>query len=147
MEKRKRIITIAINTAIVVVYYILAFLVIPKIPVIGVIEDDLDWFLISLPVMLFSIVMIIVGRSFHVWIIPDIVYFVLMFAVSSESFHPYGVGLYGIFDKTYRRDVAFYDGAAILAIMLILQATAKLILRLAVKIKSKSGSKIDKKPE
>lgn len=144
MDKKKQIITIAINTAIVVVYYILAFLVIPKIPAISFIEEDLDFLLISLPVMLISIVMIIVGKRFRVWIIPDIVYCVLMFAVSSESFHPYGVGVFGFFYKSYRRDAAFYESVGILAIMLIVQALAKLILRLVVRIKNKSGSKIGK---
>ena len=139
-DSKKYIIAMAINTGIVIVYYILAFLIIPNAPVLSFIEEDLDIILISLPIMIISVVMVICRKSFRVWVIPDIVFCVLVFATSSENFHPYGVGLFGFgpVSKTYERKVALIESAIILIVLLGTQLAAKLVSGLVVRLKSKS---------
>ncbi len=76
-DSKKRIIAMAINTGIVIVYYILTFLIIPNTPGLNFIEEDLDFILISLPIMIISVVIVICRKSFRVWVVPDIVFCVL----------------------------------------------------------------------
>ncbi len=143
-DSKKRIIAMAINTGIVIVYYILTFLIIPNTPGLNFIEEDLDFILISLPIMIISVVIVICRKSFRVWVVPDIVFCVLVFATSGENFHPYGVGLFGFGPayKTYERGCALIGSIIILAVLLAAQSAAKLVSGLVVRLKSRSADKL-----
>lgn len=124
---------IVINTVVVITYYIIAFLIIPNIPATSHIEIDLDSLLITLPLAVISVIMEVCQKHFRVWIIPDVIYCFLAFAISSESFHPYGVGVF----FSYHRDVALIECLVLLVLLLLVQLIVKLLMNLVKTIKAR----------
>ena len=132
---KKHILMTALNIVVVVVYFAISFFALPNIPGIGKsISTDLDVIIISMPILLISIIMLINEQHLWLWIVPDIIYCVLMITTSNDNYHPYGIGVFG-FDP---RDIALIESIIVLAIMLIVQSVAKLLTRL-IKRKKEGG--------
>lgn len=80
---KKHILMTALNIVVVVVYFAISFFALPNIPGIGKsISTDLDVIIISLPILLISIIMMINEQHLWLWIVPDIIYCVLMITTS-----------------------------------------------------------------
>lgn len=138
---KKHILMTALNIVVVVVYFAISFFALPNIPGIGKsISTDLDVIIISLPILLISIIMMINEQHLWLWIVPDIIYCVLMITTSNDNYHPYGIGVFGFdpLNRAYERDIALIESIIVLAIMLIVQSVAKLLTRL-IKRKKEGG--------
>jgi len=101
------------------VYFAISFFALPNIPGIGKsISTDLDVIIISLPILLMSIIMMIYEQHLLLWVVPDIIYYVLMITTSNDSYHPYGIGVFGFdpLNRAYERDIAFIQSVIVLAI-------------------------------
>lgn len=85
-------------------------------------------------------IMMINEQHLWLWIVPDIIYCVLMITTSNDNYHPYGIGVFGFdpLNRTYERDIALIESIIVLAIMLIVQSVAKLLTRL-IKRKKEGG--------
>ena len=129
---KKHILMTALNIVVVVVYFAISFFALPNIPGIGKsISTDLD---------VIIIIMLINEQHLWLWIVPDIIYCVLMITTSNDNYHPYGIGVFGFdpLNRTYERDIALIESIIVLAIMLIVQSVAKLLTRL-IKRKKEGG--------
>lgn len=130
---KKYVTMTALNIVVVIVYFAISFFVLPNIPGIGKsISTDLDVIIISLPILLISIIMMIYEQHLQFWIVPDIIYCVLMITTSNDIFHPYGIGVFGFdpLNRAYEKDIALIESIIVLTIMLIVQSVVKLLNRL-----------------
>ena len=136
---KKPLVLISINTAVMVVFFLIKYILLPSIIDIKSSVGDISYLLLTyVSIPLISIVGMILERHIRFWIIPDFVYCALAFAFSEGS--PYGMGLFGVFDKHYRRDIALLQAFIAFILIVLIQLFIKLIIKLVLKIKSK-GSK------
>ena len=136
---KKPLVLISINTAVMVVFFLIKYILLPSIIDIKSSVGDISYLLLTyVSIPLISIVGMILERHVRFWIIPDFVYCALAFAFSEGS--PYGMGLFGVFDKHYRRDIALLQAFIAFILIVLIQLFIKLIIKLVLKIKSK-GSK------
>lgn len=135
---QKPLVLISINTAVMVVFFLIKYILLPQIPGIKLSSGtDLYFLLTYVPIPLISIVGMVLERHVRFWIIPDFVYCALAFAFSEGS--PYGMGLFGVFDKHYRRDIALLQAFIAFILIVLIQLFIKLIIKLVLKIKSKTS--------
>lgn len=136
---KKPLVLISINTAVMVVFFLIKYILLPSIIDIKSSVGDISYLLLTyVSIPLISIVGMILERHIRFWIIPDFIYCALAFAFSEGS--PYGMGLFGVFDKHYRRDIALLEAFIAFILIVLIQLFIKLIIKLVLKIKSK-GSK------
>lgn len=136
---KKPLVLISINTAVMVVFFLIKYILLPSIIDIKSSVGDISYLLLTyVSIPLISIVGMILERHIRFWIIPDFIYCALAFAFSEGS--PYGMGLFGVFDKHYRRDIALLQAFIAFILIVLIQLFIKLIIKLVLKIKSK-GSK------
>lgn len=136
---KKPLVLISINTAVMVVFFLIKYILLPSITDIKPSVGNVLYFVLTYAAIpLISIVGMILERHVRFWIIPDFVYCALAFAFSEGS--PYGIGLFGVFDKHYRRDIALLEEFIAFVLIVLVQLLIKLIIKLVLKIKSK-GSK------
>ena len=134
---KKPLVLISINTAVMVVFFLIKYILLPSIIDIKSSVGDILYFLLTyVSIPLISIVGMILERHVRFWIIPDFVYCALAFAFSEGS--PYGMGLFGVFDKHYRRDIALLQAFNAFIQIVLIQLFIKLIINLVLKIKSKT---------
>ena len=136
---KKPLVLISINTAVMVVFFLIKYILLPSIIDIKSSVGDISYLLLTyVSIPLISIVGMILEQHVRFWIIPDFIYCALAFAFSEGS--PYGMGLFGVFDKHYRRDIALLQAFIAFILIVLIQLFIKLIIKLVLKIKSK-GSK------
>lgn len=145
---KRNIIIIAINTSVMIFFFLIKFILLPQIPEINLSSgSDLDFLLTWVPIPLISIIGIVLEQHVRFWIIPDFVYCALSFAVSGEDC-PYNIGMTGFFTAShYSREMALIDRLLIFAAILLMQFVIKLLIRLVKKIRCKKTNKLAQKAE
>ena len=138
---KRNIIIITINTLVMICFFLVKYVLLPRIPDINLTSgSDLDFFLIWVPIPLISIIGLVLEQHVRFWIIPDIVYCALSFAVSGEDC-PYDIGMGGLFTASYySRELALYDRLIAFVGILILQLVIKLLIKLIKRIKCKKNN-------
>lgn len=135
---KKPLVLISINTAVMVVFFLIKYILLPSFTDIEISVGNVLYFVLTYAAIpLISIVGMILERHVRFWIIPDFVYCALAFAFSEGS--PYGMGLFGVFDKHYRRDIALLEEFIAFILIVLIQLLIKLIIKLVLKIKSKTS--------
>ena len=139
---KRNIIIIAVNTLVMIGFFLIKFVLLPRIPNIQLtssssITSFLNWVVIPL---IFIIGLALEQQRVLFWIIPDFVYCALSFAIS-EKVLDYGIGVVGFFTTAhYSRDAALIDRLLTFALLLIMQFAVKLLIKLMKKVGGKSKS-------
>ena len=139
---KRNIIIIAVNTLVMIGFFLIKFVLLPRIPNIQLtssssITSFLNWVVIPL---IFIIGLALEQQRVLFWIIPDFVYCALSFAIS-EKVLDYGIGVVGFFTTAhYSRDAALIDRLLTFALLLIMQFAVKLLIKLIKKVGGKSKS-------
>ena len=139
---KRNIIIIAVNTLVMIGFFLIKFVLLPRIPNIQLtssssITSFLNWVVIPL---IFIIGLALEQQRVLFWIIPDFVYCALSFAIS-EKVLDYGIGVVGFFTTAhYSRDAALIDRLLTFALLLIMQYAVKLLIKLIKKVGGKSKS-------
>lgn len=142
LSTKKLLLTTAVNTAVMTAFFLIKFILLPRIPDINLSSgSDLDFLLIWVPIPLISIIGMICEKHVRFWIIPDFVYCALSFAASGEG-RPYGIGVTGLFTAAgYSREDALIDRLLTFAAILLMQLIIKLLINTAVKIRAKKKNR------
>lgn len=141
-DTKRNIIIITVNTLVMIGFFLIKFVLLPRIPNIQLtssssITSFLNWVVIPL---IFIIGLALEQQRVLFWIIPDFVYCALSFAIS-EKVHDYGIGVVGFFTTAhYSRDAALIDRLLTFALLLIMQFAVKLLIKLIKKVGGKSKS-------
>lgn len=141
-DTKRNIIIITVNTLVMIGFFLIKFVLLPRIPNIHLtssssITSFLNWVVIPL---IFIIGLALEQQRVLFWIIPDFVYCALSFAIS-EKVHDYGIGVVGFFTTAhYSRDAALIDRLLTFALLLIMQFAVKLLIKLIKKVGGKSKS-------
>ena len=138
-DKKRSITLIAVNTAVMVVLFLGKFVLLPKIPGINLSDgSDLYFLLTWIPIPLISIIGMIKEQHLRFWIIPDLVYCILTFIYSGVDY-TYDIGMFGLFGNVhYDRSWALVDRLVALALMLLLQLVIKFIIWIINRNKARS---------
>ena len=141
-SKKRSVIIIAVNTAVMVLLFLIKFVLLPKIPGINLSNGSGLYFLLTwIPIPLISIIGMIKEQHLRFWMIPDLVYCILTFVYSGADY-TYDIGMFGLFGNVhYDRSWALIDRLVTLVLMLLLQLIIKLIIMLVKKIRNKKTSK------
>lgn len=134
---KRQVLTTVINTAVMAAFFLIKYIFLPEIPNIDLTSgSDLDFILTWIPIPLISIIGMIYEKHLRFWIVPDLVYCALSFAVSGENC-PYDIGISGFFTAShYSRNAALIDRAITFAAILLMQLIIKLLIGLVIRIKS-----------
>ena len=141
-DTKRNIIIITVNTLVMIGFFLIKFVLLPRIPNIQLtssssITSFLNWVVIPL---IFIIGLALEQQRVLFWIIPDFVYCALSFAIS-EKVLDYGIGVVGFFTTAhYSRDAALIDRLLTFALLLIMQFAVKLLIKLIKKVGGKSKS-------
>jgi len=141
-DTKRNIIIITVNTLVMIGFFLIKFVLLPRIPNIQLtssssITSFLNWVVIPL---IFIIGLALEQQRVLFWIIPDFVYCALSFAIS-EKVLDYGIGVVGFFTTAhYSRDAALIDRLITFIAILIMQFAVKLLIKLIKKVGGKSKS-------
>ena len=139
---KRNIIIITVNTLVMTCFFLIKFVLLPRIPNIQLtssssITSFLNWVVIPL---IFIIGLALEQQRVLFWIIPDFVYCALSFAIS-EKVLDYGIGVVGFFTTAhYSRNIALIDRLITFIAILIMQFAVKLLIKLIKKVGGKSKS-------
>ena len=128
-DKKRSIVFISLNTAVMVLLFFFKFVMLPKIPSINLSDGSaLNFLLTWAPIPLISIIGMIVEKHMRFWIIPDLVYCILTFIYSGID-QTYGIGMFGIFGNVhYDLSWALTDRFITFVLMLLFQIAVQLII-------------------
>ncbi len=142
---KRNIIIIAINTSVMIFFFLIKFILLPQIPDINLSSgSDLNFLLTWVSIPLISIIGMALQQHVRFWIIPDFVYCVLSFAVSGEDC-PYNIGMSGFAESHYSRGIALLDRLLTFGAILFMQFAIKLLIRLVKKLKMQKSIILSKK--
>lgn len=139
---KRNIIIITVNTLVMTCFFLIKFVLLPRIPNIQLtssssITSFLNWVVIPL---IFIIGLALEQQRVLFWIILDFVYCALSFAIS-EKVLDYGIGVVGFFTTAhYSRNIALIDRLITFIAILIMQFAVKLLIKLIKKVGGKSKS-------
>lgn len=139
---KRNIIIITVNTLVMIGFFLIKFVLLPRIPNIQLtssssITSFLNWVVIPL---IFIIGLALEQQRVLFWIILDFVYCALSFAIS-EKVLDYGIGVVGFFTTAhYSRNIALIDRLITFIAILIMQFAVKLLIKLIKKVGGKSKS-------
>ena len=137
-DTKRSIKLIVVNTAVMLLLFLIKFVLLPKIPGINLSDGSVLYFLLTwIPIPLISIIGMVKEQHLRFWMIPDLVYCILTFVYSGADY-TYDIGMFGLFGNVYYdRRWALIDRLATLVLMLLLQLIIKLIIMLVKKLRSK----------
>lgn len=132
-KKRRYIGVSVINAAIVALYFIIIFINLPNTKYS--LTADLGLIEISFPIFLISIIMMIFEKHLRLWIVPDIIYCLLIFIVYNEDYHPYIINKLDNYYFFYDKEEVLIESVIILVLMLIVQGFVRLIMGIIKRVK------------
>ena len=128
-DRKRSIVLISLNTAVMVLLFLFKFVLLPKIPGIDLTDGSVLYFLLTwVPIPLISIIGMIKEKHIRFWVLPDFVYCILTFICSGID-QTYGIGLFGFFGNVHYDLIwALTDRFITFVLMLLLQIAVQLII-------------------